>query len=96
MARKIKTVRPFGETFDIYKSTRKNKQFVAISRKRKLIVHFGDPNMREYPGTKRGNSYCTRSQGVGPTRDVTSANFWSRWYLWNCKGKVSMKRRPTP
>lgn len=92
------TVKPFGETFDIFKSTRKNKQLMAVSRKRKLIVHFGDPKMKEYPGTKRGDNYCTRTLGIGKKfknlNDVTSANFWSRWYLWNCNMDKSLKNRP--
>lgn len=93
------TVIVFGEKFDIYKSTRKNKQLMAISRKRKLIIHFGDPIMKEFPGTERGDRYCRRSFGISKRdntlKDVKSPNFWSRWYLWNCNIDKSLKRRPS-
>lgn len=85
-----------GKKYLISKSDRKNKQ-----KKVKLpsgkIVHFGDPDMKEYPGTKRGNNYCARSYGIGKEYgilgDVKSPNFWSRKYLWNCNKKKSLKSR---
>ena len=85
--------------YTITKSTRKNKQLmVSFKYKGKeRIVHFGDPKMAEYPGTQRGNNYCTRSYGIldgngNPTRNnPLSPNYWSRKILWNCVGKKSRK-----
>ena len=63
------------------------------------IVHFGEPSMPEYPNTLRGDNYCARSYGIldgkgNTTRnDPLSPNYWSRKYLWNCKGKKSLSRR---
>lgn len=98
MAKIKDTVIVFGEKFDISKSPRKNKQLVAVSRKRDLKVHFGDPKRKEFPGTKRGDNYCTRSLGIANKfnikNDVTSPNFWSRWYLWSCNMDKSLKVRP--
>ena len=62
-----------------------------------IVVHYGDPTMREYPGTKRGDKFCTRSFGIKNkkgklTRDnIYGGNFWSRLDLWSCKGKKSIK-----
>lgn len=86
-----KTVIVEGIMFEIMPSTRKNKQLMAVSKD--FTVHFGDPNMKEYPGTKRGDNYCARSYGIKGKDDIRSANFWSRRYLWNCKGKKSLKRK---
>ena len=80
-----------GKKYEIYKSTRKNKQLmVDVNGK---TIHFGNPTMPEYPGTKRGDNYCTRSYGIGNTNNPSSANFWSRKYLWNCIGKKSKKNK---
>ena len=87
-------VKVFGERWVVSQSNRKNKQLKATRIKDKFVVHFGDPRMREYPNTKRGNQYCARSKGIGNIRNPTSANFWSRWFLWNCKDNKSMKKRP--
>jgi|SRR6056297_2078703 len=82
----------------IRKSTRKNKQLVSEFKykNKKIKVHFGDPNMPEYPGTKRGDNYCARSYGIGKNykilKDPTSPNTWSRIILWDCKGKKSKRR----
>lgn len=78
--------------FTIEKSTRKNKQLKATFRDGKTI-HFGDPNMKEYPSTKRGDNYCARSSGIKTTGNIRSANELSRKVLWNCKGKKSMKTK---
>ena len=88
----IKTILYKGKRIIIKPSTRKNKQLVAEFPDGDK-VHFGDPNMPEYPGTKRGDNYCARSSGIKGTDNVKSANFWSRKYLWNCEGKKSVKRR---
>ncbi len=90
-------IKVLGKTVEVRKSSRKDKQKMAILPSGK-IVHFGDPNMKEYPGTKRGDNYCTRSYGIAKKynieNNIESPNFWSRWYLWNCKGKKSLKTRP--
>ena len=80
-----------GQRVTVEESTRKDKQLMATFPNGKT-VHFGDPEMREYPGTKRGDNYCARSSGIKGTDDPYSANYWSRNYLWNCKGKKSVRR----
>lgn len=85
-----------GKRYTVKDSSRKNKQKVAILPSGEK-VHFGDPNMKEFPNTERGNNYCSRSLGIAEKynikKDPKSANFWSRKYLWNCVGKKSMKSR---
>jgi hypothetical protein len=78
--------------YKIKKSPRKNKEYVAVSPSGKK-VHFADPNMPEFPGTKRGDNYCARSFGIGNLNNKSSANFWSR-QLWSCKGKKSVSKDP--
>lgn len=91
----IQKVQYRGKTYTVYPSSRKDKQKkVYVDGK---WIHFGDPNMKEYPGTSRGNNYCTRSYGIkkmngrSTTDDVNSPNFWSRKVLWKCSGKKSMR-----
>lgn len=79
-----------GKNFSVMKSSRKNKQLVATFSDGTKI-HFGDPKMPEFPGTKRGDNYCARSSGLKNVNKLKSANFLSRKILWNCKGKKSMK-----
>jgi hypothetical protein len=79
-----------SKTFKVINSPRKNKQKRAIF-KDGVKIDFGDPSMKEYPGTKRGDRYCIRSSGLGNVNKLKSANFLSRKILWNCKGKKSMK-----
>lgn len=82
-----------GKKYIIQRSNRKGKEYVAVPVNGKgKSVHFADPSMPEYPGTKRGNSYCARSSGIKGTDDVTSPNYWSR-RLWACKGKKSVSRK---
>lgn len=87
------TVNVKGKTFTISKSPRKNKQRRACSKE--FCVDYGDPEMPEFPFTKRGDNYCARSFGLGKSNDTlgkpSSANFWSRKDLWSCKGKKSIK-----
>lgn len=86
---------------NIKKSPVKGKQLRASFeyRGRERVVDFGDPTMREYPGTRRGDSYCARSFGIRNARgkrtagDPLSANYWSRRKLWNCKGVKSLKKK---
>jgi len=92
--KKVKSVKVKGKKYDVYKSSRKNKQrMVKVDDK---WIHYGDPKMKEYPGTKRGDSYCARSFGLGKKfgvlEDPTSPNFWSRKDLWNCINKKSKRR----
>jgi len=82
-----------GGKYIIRPSSRKNKQMVAINKKTGHKVHFGDPTMPEFPGTKRGDAYCARSFGIKGKNNPKSANFWSRTYLWNCKGKKSLSKK---
>jgi len=96
--KKIENIKIGKELFEIYKSDKPKKQLLSINKRTGNKVYFGDPNMKEYPGTPRGDNYCSRSLGIAKKYDikgdVNSANFWSRWYLWNCKGKKSLNRRP--
>ena len=80
----------------ISKSKRKNKEYkVKVGNK---VIHFADPNMPEFPGTKRGNNYCARSFGIKNKKgeytrnDKLSANYWSR-QLWSCEGKKSISKK---
>lgn len=82
-----------GKEYTVQKSTRKNKEWmVEVNGK---TVHYGDPTMKEYPGTSRGDNYCARSYGIGKKYnllgDITSPNTWSRKDLWDCKGKKSKR-----
>jgi len=77
------------------KSERKDKQLkVTVDGK---TIHFGDPKMEEYPLTKRGDKFCTRTFGIKNKKgEVTRnnpkyANFHSRKKLWKCKGKKSVR-----
>jgi predicted double-glycine peptidase len=87
-----------GTNYNIYKLTNSNKQLLSVNTLTGKKVYFGDPNMKEYPGTKRGDNYCSRSLGIANKfnikEDTNSPNFWSRWYLWNCKGNKSLQNRP--
>lgn len=85
----IDTVKVQGKKVKIFESSRKNKQLAA--KVGNELIHFGDPAMPEYPGTKRGDNYCARSSGIKGKNNIKSANFWSRKYLWNCVGKKSRK-----
>lgn len=77
-----------GKKIVVYDSPRSNKQRMAILPSGKKI-HFGDPDMKEYPNTKRGDNYCARSSGISSDNKL-SANTLSRKILWKCKGKKSM------
>jgi hypothetical protein len=83
-----------NKSFVVEDSNRKNKQLKATFKDGKE-VHFGDKEMEEYPSTKRGDDYCTRSYGIGKKYgsldDIQSPNTLSRVVLWKCKGKKSMK-----
>ena len=89
-----KKLKYLGQKFTVGKSNRKDKQLVATFPDGKK-VHFGSPGYPEYPGTKRGNNYCARSYGIGKRdgtlNNIKSPNTLSRFVLWKCKGKKSMK-----
>ena len=59
---------------------------------RKRTVKFGQVGATISPGSKRGDSYCARSNGIkGDWRsDKNSPNNLSR-RKWKCKGDKSMK-----
>jgi len=95
---KMEKYKKYGvKDLKLSKSGRDGKQKKATFKYKgkKRTVHYGDPNMKEYPGTKRGDNYCARSYGIGKKHNIlgepTSPNFWSRKDLWNCKGKKSKK-----
>jgi hypothetical protein len=79
----------------VTKSNKKNKEY-KVKLPNGKVVHFADPDMPEYPGTKRGDSYCARSYGIGKKygtlKDKNSPNYWSR-RLWSCKGKKSVSKK---
>ena len=85
--------------YTLTKSNRKGKQYkVTFTYLGKMrTVHFGDPSMREYPGTLRGDNYCARSYGIRDkignrtANNPLSPNYWSRKILWRCKGKKSSR-----
>lgn len=81
-----------GKKVKISKSKRKNKQFKGKLTNGKTI-HFADPSMTEFPGTKRGDNYCARSFGIekkyDPKGKKITANDLSR-VLWSCEGKKSV------
>lgn len=85
-------IRIDGKKVKVKKSGRKNKEYVGILPRGKK-VHFADPDMREYPGTSRGDNYCARSLGIKKKHDPQdkkiTANDLSR-KLWSCKGKKSV------
>ncbi len=84
-----------GKKIKISKSSRKNKEYVAKMPGGKKI-HFADPDMPEFPGTKRGDNYCARSFGIkekyDPKDKEITANDLSR-ALWSCKGKKSKSKK---
>jgi len=84
-----------GKEWEIKKSPRKDKEYLAKSSKGKK-VHFADPDMDESPGTKRGDNYCARSLGIekkyDPKDSKTTPNDFSR-ELWSCDGKKSIYKK---
>lgn len=98
MKRFKETVNINNEIFDIYSLSNSNKQMLSINRATGYEVKFGEPSMKEHPGTPRGDNYCSRSLGIAKKFNIQGntkqPNFWSRWYLWNCKDNKSLKNRP--
>ena len=85
-----------GKDYVISRSPLKNKEWVVETVSTGEKTHFADPKLPEFPGTKRGDSYCARSYGIGKKYkilgDTKSPNFWSR-QLWSCKGKKSVSKK---
>lgn len=92
----MKTYKVNGKTYVISKSPRKNKEWVVKNVSTGEKTHFADPKLKEFQGTQRGDSYCSRSYGIGKKYniigDTSSPNFWSR-QLWSCKGKKSVSKK---
>ena len=82
------TIKGVG-TFKVQKATAKGKAKSAVlieNGKETKRVNFGDPNMSNAPGTKRGDNYCSRSRSLNS--HGFNANTLSR-LDWNCKGSKS-------
>jgi len=78
--------------FKVVKSPKKEKDKRAVF-KDGTKIDFGAKEYPEYPNTKRGNDYCSRSFGMAKKNKtlgkVKNANTLSRKILWKCKGKQS-------
>ncbi len=83
--------RPLYKPFKSKLKSKKMSVIVMKDGKRKLI-HFGDSNMKDFTqhkDQKRRKSYLARSAGIRNKEgkltkdDKTSANYYSRKYLWN-------------
>lgn len=85
---KTYTVKGIG-TFKVMKATAKGKAKKAVLMKNDeevKTIHFGDPDMRNSPGTEKGDNYCSRSRTLNTYG--FNANTLSR-IDWNCKGSKS-------
>ena len=77
-------------TFKVMKPTAKGKAKKAVlmkNGKEVKTIHFGDPDMRNAPGTERGDNYCSRSRTLNT--HGFNANTLSR-IDWGCKGGKSV------
>ena len=77
----------------IEKATAKGKAKSAVQLSTGKRVNFGDPNMRNAPGTERGDNYCSRSQSLNERG--FNANTLSR-IDWGCKGSKSNDAEMSP
>ena len=82
--------RPLYKPFPSKLKSKKMSVYIMKDGKRKLI-HFGDSNMKDFRQHKdpvRRKSYLARSAGIRNKQgkltknDKTSANYYSRRYLW--------------
>lgn len=82
--------RVLNKPFPSKLKSKKMSVYVMKDGKRKLI-HFGDSNMKDFTqhgDKKRRASYLKRSAGIKNKKgqltknDKTSANYYSRRYLW--------------
>ena len=73
--------------YKILRSNRKNKKYKAVNITNNKTYHFGQKGYYVRTGTKRGNSYCARSEKIG-NPDKISSNTFAR-LLWNCNKKIS-------
>lgn len=68
------------------RTPRSSKKFAVLAKKgnKTKLVRFGDPHMKIKSHIKeRKSSYCGRSAGIKGTKDLFSANYWSR-RAWKC------------
>ena len=84
----MKTISYKGKKYKVRRSTNKNKKFMITYKGKK--VHFGAKGYKIKPGTKAGNSYCSRSSGIKSSKKGLTPNKLSR-KMWKCKGKRSKK-----
>ncbi|AUR84326.1 hypothetical protein NVP1054O_22 [Vibrio phage 1.054.O._10N.261.52.A1] len=70
----------------IEKATEKGKAKSAVQLSTGKRINFGDPDMRNAPGTERGDNYCSRSGSLNERG--FNANTLSR-EDWKCSGKTS-------
>tara|TARA_B100001057_G_scaffold6630_1_gene6035 strand:- start:2126 stop:2530 length:405 start_codon:yes stop_codon:yes gene_type:complete len=75
----------------IEKATAKGKAKSAVQLSTGKRINFGDPDMRNAPGTERGNQYCERSGSLNERG--FNANTLSR-EDWNCSGGKSKDGSP--
>ncbi|CAM0104457.1 hypothetical protein VPH209E381_0039 [Vibrio phage 209E38-1] len=82
---KTYTIEGIGKV-KIEKATAKGKAKSAVQLSTGKRINFGDPNMKNAPGTERGDNYCSRSGSLNERG--FNANTLSR-EDWNCSGKTS-------
>ncbi len=70
----------------IEKATAKGKAKSAVQISTGKRINFGDPDMRNAPGTERGDNYCSRSGSLNERG--FNANTLSR-KDWGCEGSKS-------
>lgn len=75
----------------IEKATAKGKAKSAVQLSTGKRVNFGDPNMKNAPGTERGDNYCSRSSNLNERG--FNANTLSR-EDWECRGSKSVDMSP--
>jgi ABC-type arginine transport system ATPase subunit len=76
---KTYTIKGIGKV-RIVKSKAKGKAKTAIQLSTGKIINFGDPDMRNAPGTDRAKNYCSRSRSlnsVGFNANTLSRRDWS-------------------
>lgn len=87
---KTYTIEGIGKV-KIEKATAKGKAKSAVQLSTGKRINFGDPFMKNAPGTERGDNYCSRSGSLNERG--FNANTLSR-EDWNCKGKTSKDQSP--
>lgn len=87
---KTYTIEGIGKV-KIEKATAKGKAKSAVQLSTGKRINFGDPGMKNAPGTERGDNYCSRSGSLNERG--FNANTLSR-EDWNCSGKTSKDESP--